>query len=109
MDFEAIMMEGTLILKIRGELDQYNADRFRLRFDMKIVSPEVQKVVIDISELTFMDSSGVGFLVGRFKTARAFAKELVLVCSSSYINRLLSTCGIEKLIKKYTTIDEALS
>ncbi|ADL42211.1 anti-sigma-factor antagonist [Caldicellulosiruptor obsidiansis OB47] len=109
MDFEAIIMEGTLILKIKGELDQYNADRYRLRFDMKIVSPEVQKVVIDISELSFMDSSGVGFLVGRFKTAKAFAKELVLVCNSNYINKLLSTCGIEKLIKKYTTIEEALS
>jgi len=110
MDFEAIIMEGTLILKIKGELDQYNADRYRLRFDMKIVSPEVQKVVIDISELSFMDSSGVGFLVGRFKTAKAFAKR---TCSwfatSNYINKLLSTCGIEKLIKKYTTIEEALS
>jgi len=83
MDFEAIIMEGTLILKIKGELDQYNADRYRLRFDMKIVSPEVQKVVIDISELSFMDSSGVGFLVGRFKTAKAFAKELVLVCNQT--------------------------
>lgn len=108
MECETIHMDNILILRIKGDLDQYNADRFRVRFDMKIVSPDIQKVVIDISELSFMDSSGIGFLVGRFKTARAFSKELVLVCNSNYINKLLSTCGIEKLIKKYTTIEEAL-
>jgi len=108
MECDAVIMESTLILRIKGELDQYNADRYRVRFDMRIVSPEIQKVVIDISELSFIDSSGVGFLVGRFKTARAFSKDLVIVCNSSYINKLLSTCGIEKLIKKYSTIEEAL-
>lgn len=41
MDFEVIMMEGILILKIKGEFDQYNVDRYRFRFDMKIVSLEV--------------------------------------------------------------------
>ncbi|MEZ0537211.1 anti-sigma factor antagonist [Caldicellulosiruptoraceae bacterium PP1] len=108
MEFESIQNRDILILKLKGELDQFYADKYRVRFDMKIVSPDVKKVVIDISELTFMDSSGIGFLVGRFKTARAFSKELVLVCSSKYINRMLSTCGIEKLIKKYTNIEEAI-
>jgi len=108
MKCEVVQKDDVMVIKISGELDQYNADKHRIRIDMKIITPDIRKIILDISELSFIDSSGVGFLIGRFKTAKAFCKDLSLVCSSPYINKILTTCGIERIIKKYKSIEEAL-
>ena len=56
-----------LLLKLTGELDHHNAEKIRKKLDKEIISNGAQTVVFDLSGLTFMDSSGIGVLLGRYK------------------------------------------
>ena len=66
------LVGNTLYIGLNGELDESSAVFVRSKFDEVIESANIRKVVIELSQLSFMDSTGIGLLIGRYKNIKRY-------------------------------------
>lgn len=100
--------DNTLIVKILGELDHHGAEQIREKIDAKIKSANSKNLILDLSELKFMDSSGIGIIIGRYKLVTSIGGKLYLVSASKSIDRIIKMCGIEKIITVKRSLSDVL-
>lgn len=99
---------ATLIATMCGELDHHNAVSVREELDHHLASIGTKNLIFDLSELRFMDSSGLGILIGRYKTVAAIGGETRIAAPSEQAARLIELAGIHKIIAVYQSVDEAV-
>lgn len=97
------------IVSLIGELDHHSAQIARTKIDAEIVKTTTKVVVLDFSKVSFMDSSGIGVVVGRYKCLKELNGELVLVNLSPQIKRIFEMSGILRQIRVFDNIDIAIS
>lgn len=90
--------EKYLIVELEGEFDQYMADRVRGQIDCGLLQEGVQNIVFDFSKVTFMDSSGIGMMLKRYKQIKKLGGMLYVVGCNKTLLRLIKISGLEKLI-----------
>lgn len=88
-----------LKLKLVGELDHHNAEKMRKKLDKEILSNGAETVIFDLSDLTFMDSSGIGVLLGRYKLFAT--KKLYITGADENVDKVLKISGVYSLMPKY--------
>ena len=71
MELELKQVRNTLIVRIEGELDMLAADQIREDIDKKIDNSEIKNLILNLEKVTFIDSSGLGMIIGRYKSSRA--------------------------------------
>lgn len=91
--------EGVLTAKIFGDIDHHCAKHVREAIDSAIFSYKPNTVLLDLSAVEFMDSSGLGLILGRYNTAIEMNSEFKLINPSSGVKRVLELAGIERIIK----------
>ncbi|MCI5970853.1 MAG: anti-sigma F factor antagonist [Oscillospiraceae bacterium] len=101
--------EKTLIVKLIGELDHHVAGGVKERIDKKITSGAIKNLIFDFSALSFMDSSGIGVVIGRYKLIKSLGGSTVIVSNAKSIDRLLNIAGIKKIISVENDIEGAVS
>ncbi len=89
----------TLNVKIRGDIDHHSAKGVRERIDDAIMSNKPRFVILDLSSVDFMDSSGLGLILGRYNTATNIGARLILYKPAKRIRRILEMAGIERIIE----------
>ena len=89
---------GRLCVKISGEIDHHNAPLIRENVDLEVKSGGVRKLVFDFSELSFMDSSGIGILMGRYKLMQLYGGSVTVVGACDYIEKIILLSGLENII-----------
>lgn len=97
---------GYTICRPVGELDAYTVTNFREALSELATKP---RVVIDLSEVPFMDSAGLGALIGGIRRARENGGEVAVACSRSTLTRLLHTTGFDRIVPVTETVDDALA
>ena len=85
---------------ISGELDESMAKQARETLDAIIDEGKMRKVVFDMSELAFMDSTGIGVILGRFKKLKALGIPLMIANPSKVVDKLLNLSGIYQYMPK---------
>lgn len=100
--------EKTLIVKLIGELDHHVAGGVKERIDKKITSSAAENLIFDFSALSFMDSSGIGVVIGRYKLIKSIGGKTVIVSNTKSIDRLLNIAGIKKIISVRNDVDGAV-
>lgn len=90
---------GVLKLKIIGEIDHHSARCVREKADKEIFLYRPQMLELDLSEVNFMDSSGLGIIMGRRECAASVGCEMRLINPCRRVERILSLAGIERLIE----------
>lgn len=95
--------DGRLTFFLSGEIDHHSALVLREEADSLIYRFRPQEVAIDLSTIEFMDSSGLGFIMGRYSLARKLGGELVMKDPSPRVKKILSLAGIERIIKTERT------
>lgn len=98
----------TMIAEIDGELDHHNAVRIREKLDHEIMAKHINRMVFDFSKLTFMDSSGIGVIIGRYKKLKGVDGKVCIVTKSSNVSKLLKLSGLVKLMPVYGSVNQAL-
>ena len=98
----------TLIVTLDGELDHHNASRIREDIDEKFSQAKAKNIIFNLEKLQFMDSSGLGILIGRYKAVSATGGKTFIASPSSPAKRLIFLAGIHKIIPVFKTLDEAL-
>ncbi len=97
---------STTVLALRGELDLESAQR--LREELVEVIGEGTHVVVDLELVGFLDSVGLGVLVGGLKRARTHHGDLVLVCSSRAVLKPLEITGLDRVFTIHASREAAL-
>jgi anti-sigma B factor antagonist len=100
--------DGVTIVHVGGEIDVYTAPVLRERLDEHIAEGRLH-LVVDLEDVSFMDSTGLGVLVGRLKLVRLSSGSLQLVCSSERILKVFSITGLDKVFQIFSSVDDALA
>lgn len=87
-----------LTVALSGEIDHHNAAALRLEADEAIQSTLASNIRLDFADVTFMDSSGIGFVLGRYRTAESFGANVEVVNLSTRLYSMMKLAGLEKLV-----------
>ena len=96
------------VVAVRGEVDVATAPRLREKL-IDLVNQGEHHIVVDLTDVDFLDSTGLGVLVGALKRVRTNDGELALVCCEPRILKVFEITGLTKVFTMHTTVDEAVS
>jgi anti-sigma B factor antagonist len=95
------------VVAVTGEIDVYTAPKLREQI-VALVDEGQYHLVIDMSGVEFLDSTGLGVLVGGLKRVRAHDGSLSLVCDEERILKIFRITGLTKVFPIFATVDEAV-
>ena len=98
--------EGFVICRPVGELDAYTVSQFRQALAELASS---RRLVIDMSGIPFVDSAGLGALIGGIRRTRELGGDVAVACDRPTLVRLLRTTGFDRIVTVADTVDEAIA
>lgn len=101
-------VDGKTIISVGGEIDVYTAPKLRDKIT-ELVAAGVYDIVVDMGAVEFLDSTGLGVLVGGLKKVRAHDGTLQLVCSQDRLLKIFRITGLAKVFVIHESADEALA
>ncbi len=99
MQYESKTDGSALTVWLSGELDHHGAASARAGIDLIIDKEQPKKLVLELSQVHFCDSSGLGLLMGRYKKARQCGATMTVLDPSDAVTRIMQLAGLDKLIK----------
>ena len=106
MEIEATSADRNLLLEMKGELDHHGARNALRELELSIDAALPKKLVLDLAGVTFMDSSGIGVLLNRYKQMKAGHTSFYGACPQ--VMRVLKVAGILGLMHQYESKEEAI-
>lgn len=91
--------ENVLLVRLSGELDHHEAEQFKTEWQTMIKETKTEHVIMNLEQLTFMDSSGLGVILGRYKEIKQRKGEMVVCSISPAVKRLFELSGLFKIIR----------
>lgn len=89
-----------LTVSLKGELDQHSAAAFRKTIDDRVLSESrINTLMLDLKGVGFMDSSGIGLILGRYKLMRNRGGKLLVSNASKSVEKLLKLSGVYSLLE----------
>ncbi len=88
-----------LCIRLIGELDHHTAEELRSRVEDTLQTYQVHHILLNLEQLTFMDSSGLGVILGRYKHIKSLGGEMVVCAISPVVKRLFEMSGLFKIIR----------
>jgi anti-sigma B factor antagonist len=99
---------GCTVIEVGGEIDVYTAPKLRESI-VDLVNRGSYHLVVDMEEVEFLDSTGLGVLVGGLKRVRAHDGSLRLVCTQERLLKIFRITGLTKVFAIYDTVDAAVA
>ncbi len=87
-----------LVLKLTEEIDECSVQKIRRKADYEIERYMPKEVIFDFDSVTFMDSAGIGLIIGRYRLANMLGANLEITNVSETIKKILEMSGILKII-----------
>jgi stage II sporulation protein AA (anti-sigma F factor antagonist) len=87
-----------IVFKITDEIDDHSVQMIRRRIDYEIERYMPKKIIFDFNSVTFMDSAGIGLIIGRYKFARMLGAKIELTNLGTSIRKIFEMSGILRLI-----------
>jgi anti-sigma B factor antagonist len=98
---------GRTVVDISGEIDVYTAPTLREHLS-ELVADGKYHLVLDLEQVAFLDSTGLGVLVGGLKRVRAHEGSLQLVCTQERILKVFRITGLTKVFPIHSSVPDAL-
>jgi anti-sigma B factor antagonist len=95
------------VLEVGGEVDVYTAPKLREKL-VELVGDGNYHIIVDMTKVEFLDSTGLGVLVGGLKRVRSHEGSLALVCNQERILKIFRITGLTKVFPIHDSLDEAL-
>jgi len=106
LDIQVDVDRGCTICRPVGELDAFTVSQFRQTLAELASSP---LLLIDLSGVPFVDSAGLGALIGGIRRVRELGGDVAVACPRPTLTRLLRTTGFDRIVTVTATLEEALS
>ncbi len=100
--------DRNLIIHVGREVDHMEAEKIRHDFEECYLKGNIKNVIFDMSEVEFMDSSGIGMIIGKYMKVRYVGGKVFVTGVSDNIDRILKMSGIYKIVSKRDNIFQAL-
>jgi stage II sporulation protein AA (anti-sigma F factor antagonist) len=97
-----------LVIHLPGELDHHNCRNLRYETDLLLAENYITRLVFDFSKTVFMDSSGIGILLNRYKQMERSGGRVGLYGAGPQVHRILTAAGIARLVPSYKSKEAAL-
>lgn len=98
MNVKHFIEDKIIIFEITEELDHHSSEKIRKRADYEIQRLMPKRTIFDFKKVKFMDSAGIGLILGRYKLAEAYGGKLELLNVSKNLKRIFEMSGILKII-----------
>ena len=98
MNINFVKQDKQLIVEITEEIDHHVVEKIRRKVDDEITRYMPRKTIFDFSRVSFMDSAGIGMIIGRYKMMKLIGGSLEIVNISKTLRRILEMSGINKII-----------
>ncbi len=89
-----------LVVRLTGELDHSAAEGLRRELDRLIAETGAKQLLLDLSGLTFMDSSGIGLIIGRYKKMARRGGSVAVIAANRRIDKLFDMAGLYQLVER---------
>ena len=90
--------DGFLVIHIGGEIDHHSAVSVRTEIDEQIAAKRPTKVLLELSRVDFMDSSGLGLIMGRYALMQKYGGSLAVLDPSAAVLKIIKLAGMERMI-----------
>ena len=102
MEIKYLNKDDGIYAELYGELDEYSAEYVRISLDdqLNTANRNKKKLILDFSNVSFMDSTGIGVLLGRYNKYSKNNINIKIKNPTSYVNRIFEMCGIYQIIPK---------
>ena len=97
MSVKIINEDNKVIALLSGEIDHHNAKSLRQDIDFSLRENQTEELIMDFSEVGFMDSSGIGLVMGRYKLMQEIGGNLVVRNPPPHIKKVMRLSGIDRL------------
>ena len=91
--------DNLLTVYLSGEIDHHLAKLIREEVDLHITSSKPQVVNLDFRDVSFMDSSGIGLIMGRYRLVSAYGGKVCISNVSAYLKRVMRLAGIDSIVE----------
>lgn len=98
MEIQYLKEDKILKLKITEELDHHAVEKLRRKADYEIERYIPRKVIFDFNNVSFMDSAGIGLILGRYRNISTLGGRLEVINVSETVNKILIMSGVNKII-----------
>lgn len=102
------LKNNCLVIHITDDLDHHAVGYLRERSDRLIDAGDIRNVIFDFKDVTFMDSSGIGLIMGRYKKVMFIGGRAAVTNIGKSVDRIFKMSGLYKIIEKYNTPQEAV-
>jgi anti-sigma B factor antagonist len=106
LDIQVVDADDYMVCRPVGELDAYTVGQFRETLGELSAAP---KLLIDLSAVPFLDSAGLGALIGGIRRTREAGGDVAVFCDRPTLTRLLHTTGFDRIVTVAETMDEAVT
>lgn len=100
--------DDVVVVTVSGEVDVYTAAQLRSALEDRIAAGHTA-LVVDLQDVGFIDSTGLGVLVGRLKTVKASGGWLSVVCTNERILRLFGITGLDRVLAVHDDVETAVA
>ena len=107
LDVQPTQKQGATVLALRGEIDVYTAPRLRQAIT-DVIDSGAANVILDMEQVDFLDSTGLGVLVGALKRAKSKDGVLSIVATQDKILKIFDITGLNKVFPMHGSVDEAI-
>lgn len=98
----------TLIVKITEEIDHHSCDIIKNKIDLTINFRNTKKLIFDFSGVNFMDSSGIGMVMGRYKNMIKNGGKTAVVGLKPTVRKIFAMSGLFKILEEYDNVKNAI-
>lgn len=99
---------NTLVVKFIGDVDNVVCDSYKNKLETVINENKYKKVIMDFSSVTFIDSSGLGLILGRYNQLKKFNGSLYMTGVNKQIEKIFNIAGIWTIMDRYDSLEQAL-
>lgn len=108
MNVELELRRRTIIVRLTGELDHYSAESLRSLVEQELDKEVASGVLLSLEGLTFMDSSGLGVILGRYRRLNQAGGKMAACCLKPQVQRIFELSGLTRIMNIYRTEEQAL-
>ena len=99
----------TIIIMVSGEIDHHTSKELKRQTESAFIEMGAKNIIFHFEKVTFMDSSGIGMLIGRYKQLLSVNGRICIIAANEKITEIILFSGLSTLIPLFDTIEDAFS
>lgn len=97
LNIQMAIKKNLLFIRLRGELDQSSTENLKFRVSEVIDKYYIKHIILNLENVGFMDSSGIGFIIGRYSQIKKRQGKIVICSMNNIIERIIILSGLKKI------------